>query len=121
MKDFQHIATFTYPSDLLIVRGLLESMNIACMVKNELTVQVHNFYSNAIGGITLEVDAEKYDAAKNLLLESGFEDYLVDPVKNISESKDSIEKRSFIQRSISFILIAVFAILVLVFVLLINF
>ena len=80
MKDFQHIATFTYPADLLVVRSLLESMNIACMVKNELTVQVHNFYSNAIGGITLAVEAENYDTAKNLLLESGFEAYLVDPV-----------------------------------------
>lgn len=121
MKDLQHIATFTYPSDLLIARGLLESMNIACFVKNELTVQVHNFYSNAIGGITLEVEVEKYDAAKNLLLERGFEDYLVDPVKNITESKDSSEKRSFIKRSISFVLIAVFAILVLALVLVINF
>lgn len=121
MKVFQHIATFTYPSDLLIARSLLESMNIACNVKDELTVQVHNFYSNAIGGITLEVATDKYDAAKNLLLERGFESYLVDSVETTIEPKDSLEKRSFIKRSISIILIAVFALLVLALVLVVNF
>lgn len=121
MKVFQHIATFTYPSDLLIARSLLESMNIACNVKDELTVQVHNFYSNAIGGITLEVATEKYDVAKSLLLERGFESYLVDTVEGTSEPKDTIEKTSFIKRSMSFLLIGIFALIVIALVLVINF
>src|SRR5690554_5196818 len=78
MQDFQHIATFTYPSDLLVAKSLLESMNIECNVKNEFTIQVHNFYSNAIGGIILEVPSEKYKDAKSLFVERGFENYLLD-------------------------------------------
>ncbi|MEM7380858.1 MAG: DUF2007 domain-containing protein [Bacteroidota bacterium] len=77
MKDYQLIATFTYPTELVVVRSLLESNNIDCFVRDELTVQVHNFYSNAIGGIRLEVPADQYERAHQLLLDNGFDNHLI--------------------------------------------
>lgn len=124
MKAFQHIATFTYPSDLLVARGLLESMDIACKVKNELTVQVHNFYSNAIGGITLEVAAEKYNVAKKLLIESGFNNYLIDSETSLTKSKEILENRSvlnYLKLAIRFVVITAIALIVIALVLLISF
>ncbi len=76
MKDQIHIATFTYPSDLAVVRAKLEANDIECYVRDEMTVQVHNFLSNAIGGIRLEVSEDNYEDALKILNESGFENYI---------------------------------------------
>jgi hypothetical protein len=76
MNHFTHIATLTYPSELVVIKSLLESENIECYVKDELTVQVHNFYSNAIGGISLEVPNNHVKKAITILTDNGFENYL---------------------------------------------
>ena len=72
MENLVTVATFTLPSELLVIRGLLESENIECFVKDELTAQVHNFYSNAIGGIKLQVKAIDKDRAIVILKETGY-------------------------------------------------
>ncbi len=79
MKNFVEIATFTLPHELAVARTLLESYEIECVVKDELTIQVHNFYSNAIGGIALNVPQEDIQQAEKLLNEHGFEAYLALP------------------------------------------
>lgn len=63
------VNTYTLPHELAIHRSKLESMGIECFVKDELTVQVHNFYSNAIGGIKLQVKEVDFEAAKDILEE----------------------------------------------------
>lgn len=78
MKNYVHIATFTYPSELTIAKSSLEANNINCYVRDELTIQVHNFLSNAIGGIRLEVEQHHYEKAKYILINSGFEDFICD-------------------------------------------
>lgn len=77
MQDYETIATFTYPGELAVVRSFLESHDIACYVRDELTVQVHNFYSNAIGNIRLEVPTAQKDTALSLLREHGFEQHIL--------------------------------------------
>lgn len=77
MHDYQTVAVFTYPSELAPARAFLESEGITTYVRDELTVQVHNFYSNAIGGIRLEVPGNELDRASELLLAHGFGDHLV--------------------------------------------
>ena len=72
MNHFQTVAVFTYPSELAIAKSFLESNNIECFVKDELTIQVHNFYSNAIGGIKMQVKPEDFKKARHLLLQRGF-------------------------------------------------
>lgn len=61
------INTYTFPHELAIHKSKLESMGIECFVKDELTVQVHNFYSNAIGGIKLQVKEDDAEAAIEIL------------------------------------------------------
>lgn len=72
MDNFITLATFTYPSEMVAIRGRLESEGIECYVKDELTVQIYNFYSNAIGGIRLEVRQSDYETARQILVETGF-------------------------------------------------
>lgn len=73
------IATFTLPSELIVVRGRLESEGVECFTKDELTVQVHNFYSNAIGGVKLQVRHEDVELANQILTELGFSQESVSP------------------------------------------
>lgn len=61
------IKTFTYPHEAYVIRGRLESEGIRTFLKDEMTVQVHNFYSNAVGGVKLQVPAEDVDRALHIL------------------------------------------------------
>ena len=57
---------------MAIHRAFLESEGIECFTKDELTVQVYNYASNAIGGIKLQVRADDVVHAKHALLRSGY-------------------------------------------------
>lgn len=70
--EFVTIATFTLPSELAVIKGKLESEGIDCFVKDELTVQVHNFLSNAVGGIKLQVRNTDASKATELLKDMGY-------------------------------------------------
>ena len=63
------VNTYTLPHELAIHRSKLESMGIDCFVRDELTVQVNNFYSNALGGIKLQVKESDFDDAREILKE----------------------------------------------------
>lgn len=76
MNNFVEIAAFTLPHELAVARTLLESHNLECIVQDELTVQVHNFYSNAIGGIVLKVNNTDIAQAEKLLQEHGFDEFI---------------------------------------------
>jgi hypothetical protein len=65
------VLTFTYPHELAVIRGRLESEGIECFVKDELTVQVNPFYSNAIGGVKLQVKESDLEKAMEILRETG--------------------------------------------------
>ncbi len=69
---FMTVLTFTYPHELAIVRGRLESEGIECFVADELTAQVNPFYSNAIGGVKLQVRESDIERATEILKESGY-------------------------------------------------
>lgn len=66
------VLTFTYPYEVVIVRGRLESEGIECFVQDELTVQVNPFYSNAIGGVKLQVRERDLKQAVEILKETGY-------------------------------------------------
>src|SRR5690606_6717174 len=113
MENYQLIAIFTYPSDLVIAKTLLESHNINCYVRDELTVQIHNFYSNAIGGIRLEVPKDKADLGKKLLEENGFNSILIDTDDSKEDYHPFIYK--FIKVGVRFIVIATIILLIIIF------
>lgn len=72
MQDLVTVYSFSYPTEMSIVKAKLEAEGISCWVKDEMTVQVHNFYSNAIGGIKLMVRAKDAETAREILTEAGY-------------------------------------------------
>lgn len=72
MPEFVTIATFTLPHEAAVPKALLESEGFRCYLLNESTLEVNPFYSNAIGGVQLQVLAEDEDRARELLRVSGF-------------------------------------------------
>jgi len=69
---FVTVLTFTFPYEVAIVRGRLESEGITCFTQDELTVQVNPFYSNAIGGVKLQVIESDLERAIEILKETGY-------------------------------------------------
>lgn len=67
MEQLVTIKTFTYPQEVYVIRGRLESEGIRTFLKDEMTVQVHNFYSNAIGGVKLQVLPEDVERALSII------------------------------------------------------
>jgi hypothetical protein len=72
------ILTFTFPHEAHLAKTKLESEGFEVMIKDELTIQVDNFYSNAIGGVKLQVQETDFDAALQVLKDSG---YILEPPK----------------------------------------
>lgn len=72
MAKFVTIKTFTYATEVAIIRGRLESEGIECFAQDELTVQANPFYSNAIGGIKLQVREHDVKKAVEILEEGGY-------------------------------------------------
>jgi hypothetical protein len=72
MDTFITVCTFSLPHEAQIAKLKLESEEISCMLKDELSVQVYNFASNAMGGVRLQVLEEDYDRAYQLLVSGGF-------------------------------------------------
>ncbi len=72
MYDWRVIITFTYPYEAHLAKGKLESEGIEVMINDELTAQINNFYSNAIGGVKVLVKETDFERAKQILIESGY-------------------------------------------------
>ena len=85
MDNWVRIISFAYPHEAHMAKSLLEASGIEVIVIDEMTIQVYNFYSNAIGGVKLYVESSNVEEAL-LLLESG--GYIV---KEWSKAKDKIE------------------------------
>lgn len=69
---FITVLTATFGSEIAVIRGRLESEGITCFVKDELTVQVNPFYSNAVGGVELQVPESELNQAIEILKETGY-------------------------------------------------
>ncbi len=72
MNNLKTIITFTLPQNALLAKGYLESEGIVTYIKDELTAQVNNFYSNAIGGVKLQVNEDDYENGIRLLEKGGY-------------------------------------------------
>lgn len=72
MDPFITIMTFTYSSELMVLRAQLEMEGIEVMVKDELTALVNPMYSNAVGGIKLQVRESNVPRAIEILKRVGY-------------------------------------------------
>ncbi len=82
MDKLVTIATFTYHSELTVIRAKLESENIECFIQDEMTAQIYTFASNAIGGIKLQVKQSDAIRAVETLKKAGYLDKYNDEQDN---------------------------------------
>ncbi|GAB4372899.1 MAG: hypothetical protein Kow0062_09590 [Acidobacteriota bacterium] len=61
------IARFVSPQDAFLVAGFLDSHGIPVVVLDSQTVSIHWLYSNAIGGVRVQVHVADARAARELL------------------------------------------------------
>lgn len=91
MEQQATIISFTYPHEAHVARAFLESEGIPVSLKDELTVQVNNFYSNSVGGVKLQVSESDKDRSIRLLTEAG---YILKPEENGDERPHKPERLS---------------------------
>jgi len=72
LNNFVTIKTFMFPSEAIVLKGRLESEGIECFVKDELISQVNPFYSNAMGGVKLQVRESDVPVAIEIMKEGGY-------------------------------------------------
>jgi len=72
MPAFVTVAEFSWATDLAVAKSRLEDEGFDCRLQDEHTVQVHNLYAQAVGGIKLQVPPHQAEAARARLLEWGF-------------------------------------------------
>lgn len=72
MSNWVTIQSFTYPQEASIAQAKLESMGIETFLQDELTTQVISGYSNALGGVRLQVLENKSEEARKILIDGGF-------------------------------------------------
>jgi hypothetical protein len=67
MKDFKTIAIFQYAAEYAVLQLLFDQAEIRYVFLNETMISVFPFYSNAIGGIRLQVHIEDIVAAEKIM------------------------------------------------------
>jgi len=72
MSNWREAISLTFPTQAHMVQGYLESEGIKTMLKDELTTQVNNMYSNAVGGVKVMVRDEDYENAQLILQKGGY-------------------------------------------------
>lgn len=72
MGNYKTIITFTLPHEAYLAKGFLESEGIDAIIKDEFTAQVNNFYSNAIGGVKLQVKESEFEEGLVILKKGGY-------------------------------------------------
>ena len=72
MENWPVLIAFYYPLDAHLAKGYLEANGIEIILKDELTSQVANIYSSAIGGVKLLIRSSDYDHGICLLKEGGY-------------------------------------------------
>jgi len=55
MNEWVTIATFNYAHQAALLKGRIESEGLLCNIKDELIVNTNPLYSNAIGGVKVQV------------------------------------------------------------------
>ena len=72
MNNWRILSTYVYPHEAHMAKSYLESQGIEVLLKDELTAQVNNFYSNAIGGVKILIPGAEYDHGIEVLKQGGF-------------------------------------------------
>lgn len=71
MSRLVTIKVFTFTHEAAILRSRLEYEGIYYFIPDELLLQVHPFYSNALGGVKLQVREEDVEDAIAIMKDAG--------------------------------------------------
>ncbi len=72
MDNWIILTTYVYPHEAHVVMNFLESEGINTIIKDELTAQVNNFYSGAIGGVKILINEADYEKGVQALERGGY-------------------------------------------------
>ena len=72
MSNWKEAISVTFPSEAHMIQGYLESEGIVTILKDEMTTQVNNLYSNAVGGVKVMVREEDSENALLILKKGGY-------------------------------------------------
>lgn len=67
MKDFVTIAIFNLPSEIAVLKSILEGEGIPYFFENETIVSIDPFASIAYGGIKLKVHRNDVELVRSIL------------------------------------------------------
>lgn len=67
MKNFKTIAIFQYPAEYAVLQLLFDREEIRYVFVNETMISVFPIYSNAIGGIRLQVYIDDIEEAEEII------------------------------------------------------
>lgn len=73
MNDWVTIASFNYAHQAALLKSRLESENILCNLKDEFTATAYTFYSNAIGGVKVQVPSNEVQRVIPILKDLGYD------------------------------------------------
>ncbi len=97
-----------------MAKAKLESEGIEVRLLDELTTQVHNFYSNAIGGVKLQVKVGAEETAREILKEMNVIEEMQQEVSSFLVYLDAFTRKiPFMKDSILELRIIVLVVLIL--------
>jgi len=67
MKDFVTVAVFNFPSEISVLKSILENEGIPYFFENETIVSIDPFASIAYGGIRLKIHPNDIELVKSIL------------------------------------------------------
>lgn len=72
MESLVTVYTCTYPHEAHMAKGYLASEGVQSVLKDELSAQLRNFNSAVVGGVKVQVRAEDYEQATQILQKGGY-------------------------------------------------
>ncbi len=67
MEDFQTIATFNYPHEIVVLKSILQNEGIPFLFQNENLINANPFASFAYGGIILKIYKNDFEIVQRIL------------------------------------------------------
>ncbi len=67
MEDFQTIATFNYPHEIVVLKSILQNEGIKFLFQNENLISIDPFASFAYGGIILKIHKNDFEIVQTIL------------------------------------------------------
>jgi len=93
MENWITILTFTHPTQAHLAKAKLQSEGIEVLIRDELTAQVNNFFSSAIGGVKLQVQKKDAERAYEILKASGYVEEEKHSQNNFIKKLDTFSSR----------------------------